>query len=55
MRSVKVQLIIEKDCQIPENWTNEDLIRQSKKISKLLDMGYHVEVKILDSTDQDNH
>jgi len=48
MKHVKVQLIIEKVCDLPENYTQEDLIKESKKIKKILDMGFHVEVKILD-------
>lgn len=48
MKKVKIQLVIEKDCELPENYTIEDLVKESKKLKKILDMGYHVEVKIID-------
>lgn len=50
MKHVKIQLVIEKECELPENVTHEDLIKESKKIKKILDMGYHVEVKIIETT-----
>jgi hypothetical protein len=51
MRRVKVQLIIERECELPDNFTHEDLMKESKKIKKILDMGYHVEVKIIEPKD----
>ena len=55
MKQVKIQLIIEKDCEIPDDYTSEDLLRESKKIKKILDMGYHVEVKVIEEKNQSSH
>ena len=52
MKKVKLQLVIEKECELPENCTKDDLIKESKKIKKILDMGYHVEVKIIEENNQ---
>lgn len=51
MKRVKIQLVIEKECELPDDFTQEDLVKESKKIKKIVDMGYHIEVKIIDSTD----
>jgi hypothetical protein len=48
MKQVKIQLIIEKECELPDNCSHDDLIKESKKIKKILDMGFHVEVKIIE-------
>ena len=48
MKKVKIQLIIEKECELPENYSKDDLVKESKKIKKILDMGYHVEVNVIE-------
>ena len=55
MKKVKLQLVVEKECEVPDNCTSKDLIDQSKKIKKILDMGYHVEVKIIEIKDYSSH
>ncbi len=55
MKKVKIQLVIEKECELPENCTHEDLLKESKKIKKILDMGYHVEVKVVELKNQESH
>lgn len=55
MKKVKLQLVVEKECEVPDNCTSKDLIDQSKKIKKILDMGYHVEVKIIEIKDHSSH
>jgi hypothetical protein len=55
MKKVKIQLIIEKECDLPQNYTENDLLKESKKIKKILDMGYHVEVKIIEENNQSSH
>jgi hypothetical protein len=55
MKKVKLQLVIEKECELPENCTKDDLIKESKKIKKILDMGYHVEVNIIEENNQASH
>jgi hypothetical protein len=55
MKKVKLKLVVEKECEVPDNCTSKDLIDQSKKIKKILDMGYHVEVKIIEIKDHSSH
>ena len=44
MKKVKIKLTVVKEMEVPDNCTKKDLIDNSSKIKKILDLGYQVEI-----------